>query len=179
MNPTSLRLSLVRTDWLASSHPVAVRKKTEWIEDVGRIGAPGSRQTVNSHANSREMLESELPDDGDGMAWKLLAQRGVDMRLPLRFEFTIRVADERSGQIVVARLKNQHIGDSQELVYDPGELEEGEEMTKSNAEFWPAWTVCVCREMLPRYQEVTEFQHTLKRVCDDLGSPDGWTARVP
>ncbi len=123
-------------------------------------------------------MESQLPNDADQAALNLLAQQGLDMRSPIDFEFAIKVADDRGGQIVVDRLKQLSLGVSYELAYDPGELEEGEEMTESNREFWPTWTVYVERRMIPDYENLIFFQKLLKEACGDFGRLDGWNAEV-
>ena len=124
-------------------------------------------------------MDLELPDDGDGLALRLLIEKGVDMHSPVEFEFAIQVADEFKGQMVIERLRNSAIGGSPELIYDPGELEEGEEQTESNRELWPSWTVCVHQKMVPHYRDVVAFQDDLKAVCDHIGRPDGWNVKLP
>jgi len=123
-------------------------------------------------------MESQVPDDTDNAALTLLAQQGIDMGAPLQFEFAIRVVNDQSGRIILDRLKTSSIGDSHDLVYDPGELEEGEVMTETNKEFWPSWTVYVGRRMVPAYQDLIAFQELLKAACGNQGTPDGWNVQV-
>ncbi|MFN7805745.1 MAG: ribonuclease E inhibitor RraB [Planctomycetaceae bacterium] len=123
-------------------------------------------------------MESQATDDADKAALTLLAQQGLDMSAPLEFEFAIRVVDDHRGRIILDRLKKSLLGDSHDLVYDPGELEEGELMTETNKDFWPSWTVYVGRRMVPAYENLIAFQKLLKAACGDQGTPDGWNVEV-
>ena len=120
-------------------------------------------------------MSTEFPDDSDGHALRMLAESGFDMNRAVKFEFSIHVENEESSESVLEKLKAAELGDSIEAVFDEGELEDGEEMTSENEQFWPSWTVYICRTMVPRYQAVVEFQRTLTEVCQDAGRPDGWT----
>lgn len=123
-------------------------------------------------------MENELPDDSDGQALKILARKGVDMRCPIMFEFAIHVDDEKDSKLVVEKLRAANLADSIEVIYDEGELEQDEEMTEANRQFWPSWTVYVCRRMVPNYTGVIQFQNTLTNICLGAGKPDGWNVEI-
>ncbi len=123
-------------------------------------------------------MDGEFPDDSDGRVLKMMAERGLDMSRPVKFEFSIHVEDEENAKIVLEGLKAAGVGDAKEIIFDEGELEDGEEMTKENEEFWPSWTVYVYQSMVPGYERVIEFQRTLAEICKEHGKPDGWTVEL-
>jgi hypothetical protein len=117
----------------------------------------------------------DFPLDSDGMALKKMAERGMDMSQPIGFEFHIHVENKQQADDIYRALKEAKIGDEAESVYDEGELEEGEEMTEENVEFWPSWTVYVYYKMVPDYNKLIEFQEMLNRLSAPFGGkPDGW-----
>jgi hypothetical protein len=123
-------------------------------------------------------MSIEFPDDADGEALKLLAEKGLDMRQAVSFEFSIHVSSEEGARIVSERLRTAGLGESIEAVYDEGELGEGEDMTAQYEQFWPSWTVYVYRTMAPDYRNVVEFQRALADICHDMGEPSGWTVEI-
>ena len=123
-------------------------------------------------------MSAELTYDADGRALRMIAQRGVDMQIPMTFEFFIHVEDELNSEKVLTRLKTAGVGKDNEAVYDEGELDEGEEPTEENKDYCPSWTVCVCHDMIPSYDQVVSFQKRLVEICGDLGKPDGWTIEI-
>ena len=117
----------------------------------------------------------KFPNDADGMALRQMAIRGMDMENPVGFEFYIHVEDEATAAVVLNAVKHAGIGDGAEIVYDEGELEEGEQKTPENEEFWPSWTVYVYRRMLPEYLGVVEAQEVLDGLAKLYGGKiDGW-----
>ena len=120
----------------------------------------------------------DFPNDSDGSALRQLSERGLDMNRAVKFEFSIHVEDEERAERVLGLLKAAKLGDLGEVVFDEGELEDGEQMTSENEQFWPSWTVYICRTMLPSYEAVIEFQRTLADVCQEAGRPDGWTVEI-
>jgi hypothetical protein len=123
-------------------------------------------------------MSTEFPNDSDGDALRQMAERGIDMNRAVNFEFSIQVEDEDGAKRVLEMLKAAKLGGPLEAVFDEGELEDGEAKTSENKQFWPSWTVYLCRSMLPRYEAVVEFQRTLADVCQDAGRPDGWTVEL-
>ena len=122
---------------------------------------------------------NNYPADDDGQALARLAESGIDMSTELVFEFSLLVKNEDEAKAVTKALQVNKIGQKYETDYDEGELEEGEEMTEENSEFWPSWTVYVIVSMLPKYEEVVAFQNSLREVCSkDGGSLDGWGVSV-
>ena len=100
------------------------------------------------------------------------------MNQVVTFEFSIDVEDEDGAKRVLEMLEAGELGGPVEVVFDEGELEEGEAKTGENEQFWPSWTVYIRRSMLPSYEAVVDFQRTLARVCQDAGRPDGWTVEL-
>jgi hypothetical protein len=123
-------------------------------------------------------MSTDFPNDSDGSALRQLAERGLDMERAVKFEFSVHVEDEQRAERVLGSLKAAKLGDFVEVVFDEGELEDGEEMTSENEQFWPSWTVYICRTMLPNYEAVLEFQRALADVCQEEGRPDGWTVEI-
>jgi hypothetical protein len=118
---------------------------------------------------------ANFPNDADGLALQQMANRGVDMGKPIGFEFYIHVDNEETAASVLNALKAAGLGEGTEIVYDEGELEEGEQMTKENEEFWPSWTVYVYRELMPEYSGVIEMQRVLGALARPHGGRiDGW-----
>ncbi len=116
-----------------------------------------------------------FPSDSDGVALKKMAELGVDMSQPVGFEFYIHVENSKQADDVYQVLIEAKIGDEAESVYDEGELEEGEEMTEENKDFWPSWTVYVYYKMVPDYNKLVEFQEILNKLSKPLGGrSDGW-----
>lgn len=114
-------------------------------------------------------------NDGDRNALSQLAERGLDMTRPVKFEFSIHVEDKEKAERVLSALKAAKLGSSVEAVFDEGELEDGEALSSENEQFWPSWTVYVSRTMIPSYEAVVGFQKALADVCEGAGMPDGWT----
>ena len=122
---------------------------------------------------------SEHPDDADGDALRLLAQRGANMERPMLFEFAVAVANESDSDSVVERLLAANRGGSIEAVYDPGELEEGEEDSpEEQEEFGPSWTVLVTCSMKPTHANVVGFERSLAEACSGIGELDGWNVAI-
>lgn len=96
------------------------------------------------------------------------------MNSPMLFEFAVAVANEADARSVVERLRAAKLGESIEAVYDPGELEEGEDSPEEQEQFGPSWTVLVIRSMKPTYANVVGFERALAEVCSGIGEPDGW-----
>jgi hypothetical protein len=119
-----------------------------------------------------------FPNDSDGDALRQMAERGIAMNQVVKFEFSIHVEDESGAKRVLEMLEAAKLGGPVEVVFDEGELEEGEVKTSENEQFWPSWTVYIRRSMLPSYEAVIDFQRTLARVCQDAGRPDGWTVEL-
>ncbi len=116
-----------------------------------------------------------LPNDSDGLALQQIANRGIDMDKPIGFEFYVHADSEIIAIDVMDALKKEGVGDAVEIVFDEGELDEGEAMTEENEEFWPSWSVYIFRTMVPNYVDVVEMQDVLDRFSRPHGGLiDGW-----
>lgn len=117
------------------------------------------------------------PNDDDGAVLKLLADHGVDMSAPMKLEFAVLCADETAALRIEKAL--QEAGYSAEASYNEGELEDDEEMTEENEEFWPSWSVIALITMVPEYSEIVRIQQELNRLSNLLGGKsDGWGATI-
>jgi hypothetical protein len=121
---------------------------------------------------------ADFPNDSDGMALQRMAAAGIDLKRPAVLEFHIDTGTEETSRAVANALRTAGVGDEIEIVYDEGELEDGEEMADDNVEFWPSWTVCVLCEMVPEYKTIVQTQEELDRLVKPHGGRiDGWGVR--
>ena len=117
------------------------------------------------------------PDDVDGNILRNLAESGHDMSKPLVFDFFVDSPDQESSKNIEKELIKA--GFSAEAHFDEGELEEGEEMTEENEEFWPSWTVYVFSKMVPSYDEIMRIQEQLDTIAAPFnGKADGWEIEI-
>lgn len=117
---------------------------------------------------------NEFPNDNDGMALRSMADHGVDMSNPICFEFYVDSPDEETSEKIKIRAVSQNY-EKVNVIYDEGELEDGEKMTQENAEFWPSWTVYAFVTMVPSYEKIVQIQKELDQIATPLGGRiDGW-----
>ena len=116
---------------------------------------------------------SQYPDDEDGEVLKKLADSGIDMDSPLNVEFMVHSPNEASSTKIVNAMNKA--GYETEIDFDEGELEEGEEQTKENEEFWPSWTVYAQVKIVPEYNIIIRIQNELDKLAEPFGGKsDGW-----
>ena len=120
------------------------------------------------------------PDDNDGLALQKLHNAGCDMTAIIHIEFFILVENKLKANFVLDLIKHDSdlIYESIEVIHDPGELEEGEPMTQDNHEFWPSYSVCISRRMVPNYESIVNYQKLLKKCVSGNGDLDGWGVRL-
>ncbi len=118
---------------------------------------------------------NNFPNDGDGLALQKMAECGINMQQPVAFEFYIDSKNKETSERVKDALEQARIGEHIEIVFDEGELDDGEEMTEDNVEFWPSWTVYVKLTIIPDYTKILQFQENLDTLSKPFGGKaDGW-----
>lgn len=118
-----------------------------------------------------------FPDNDDGALLQMLFDHGVDLAAPQELEFGVLCRDETAALKVEKEL--QDAGYQARAIYDEGELEEGEQMTETNEEFWPSWSVVVAITMIPHYDEIVKIQAQLNILAKPFGGEaDGWGAVI-
>ena len=117
------------------------------------------------------------PDDVDGNILRNIAESGYDMSKPLDFEFFVDSPDQDSSNNIERELLKA--GFSTEIYFDEGELEEGEDKTEENREFWPSWTVYVFSKIIPSYDEIMRIQEQLDIISAPFnGKIGGWEINI-
>lgn len=115
----------------------------------------------------------EFPNDEDGNALRSLKEEGLDLSKEVEIEFAVDSPDEASSKEIAAAMTFK--GFPTKIVYDEGELEEGEEITPESEEFAPSWTVYSNIRMVPEHGEIIRIQEELDEISKPFGGKsDGW-----
>lgn len=119
----------------------------------------------------------KYPNDDDGAVLQILFDHGINMSAPIELQFGVLCTDENSAIVIKEALQSANY--KAEVSYNEGELEEDEEMSAENEEFWPSWSVIVFIKMVPEYDAIVSIQAQLNKLTNSLGGKsDGWGAEI-
>jgi hypothetical protein len=120
---------------------------------------------------------NDFPNDEDGSVLNILAKQGLDMNASIEIEFAVYAPNEKCADLIATAMNKS--GFEAEVDFDEGELDEGEEMTEENKEFWPSWSVYYVVSMIPSYDEIVAIQKNLDGIAKPLGGySDGWVVNL-
>jgi hypothetical protein len=105
-------------------------------------------------------MSDEYPDDADGLALRAVAGSGSDLSRPMVIDFSIRVADEASGQRIAALV--EALGFDPSIHHDPDR---------------DAWSIYASKSMLATYAGVLAARTQLNQLVQPHGATcDGWAS---